>query len=74
MDDVFFLVLEERAEGGVNDTFGRAGRARGVEDVEWVGWWKVSEGECSMLVWHADEIRSGKVKVGRNTHQVMNSS
>lgn len=34
MEAVFLDVLDEGAEGGVDDGFGEAGRAAGVEDVE----------------------------------------
>ena len=36
LDVVFFFVLEEGPDGAVNDAFGFAGRAAGVEDVDWV--------------------------------------
>ena len=37
MDDVLFLVLDESAEGRVNDAFWRACCAGGVEDVKRMG-------------------------------------
>ena len=36
VDDVFFFVLEEGAEAGVDDAFWFAGGAAAVEDVCWV--------------------------------------
>lgn len=53
VEDVLFLVLEERAKGGVDDAFRWPSGAGGVEDVEWMGWWEVSESERRILVWHA---------------------
>lgn len=41
--DVFFLVLDEGSEGGMDDAFWFAGCTGAVENVDWMGWREESE-------------------------------
>ena len=56
VQDVLFLVLQQRAEGRVDDAFGRAGGAGGVEDVEGVRGREGGEAERLVGVGHAAGI------------------
>lgn len=73
MEDVLFLVLEERAKGGVDNAFWWSGGAGGVKDVKRVRWWEISEGERCVWVWHTGYVNNRLLHVSRKTYQSVNS-
>ena len=55
MEALFLQVLQQGAAGPVHNTFRRTGRARGIQDVEWVIERQLSEFDISCVV-RSDEM------------------